>query len=208
MKSWRFRRLVLLGDIFHDLHFQRLTSDSWDFLGHIRKLSNPRRKVEVIWVLGNHDRQAAKVASHLMGIHVCEMFTWLANERRYMAVHGDRFDRVLSDNPILTDAGAALLSFCQRRLSTQGRWPLWMDRKHAHFMRLSKRVAVRAKRFALENSADVIFCGHTHEATHDRPDPVADGLSMIEYVNTGAWIGSPSHFATVDAAGVTLHKVL
>ncbi len=51
-----FRRLVLLGDIFSDLNFRRLTSDHWKFLSRIRKLSNPKRKVEVVWVEGNHDQ--------------------------------------------------------------------------------------------------------------------------------------------------------
>src|SRR4051812_980687 len=51
-----FRRLILLGDIFSDLNFGRLTKDHWKFLGLIRKLSNPRRKIEVVWVEGNHDR--------------------------------------------------------------------------------------------------------------------------------------------------------
>src|ERR1035438_5487861 len=50
-----YRRLILLGDIFADLNFGRLKKEHWKFLGYIRKLSNPKRNVEVIWVEGNHD---------------------------------------------------------------------------------------------------------------------------------------------------------
>jgi len=50
LKQNQFRRLILLGDIFADLNFARLTKEHWKFLGYIRKLSNPKRNVEVIWV--------------------------------------------------------------------------------------------------------------------------------------------------------------
>src|SRR5215467_10420923 len=50
LKEKRFERLILLGDIFADLNFARLTKDHWKFLGCIRKLSNPKRGFEVISV--------------------------------------------------------------------------------------------------------------------------------------------------------------
>ena len=37
----RYRRLILLGDIFADLNFGRLKKEHWKFLGYIRKLSIP-----------------------------------------------------------------------------------------------------------------------------------------------------------------------
>ncbi len=39
LRENRFRRLILLGDIFSDLNFGRLTKAHWKFLGYIRKLS-------------------------------------------------------------------------------------------------------------------------------------------------------------------------
>ena len=47
LKQNQFRRLILLGDIFADLNFARLTKEHWKFLGYIRKLSNAKRNVEV-----------------------------------------------------------------------------------------------------------------------------------------------------------------
>ena len=52
LRENRFRRLILLGDIFSDLNFGRLTKPHWKFLGYIRKLSNPKRGIEVVWVEG------------------------------------------------------------------------------------------------------------------------------------------------------------
>jgi metallophosphoesterase superfamily enzyme len=42
-----FQRLILLGDIFSELNFGPLKKEHWQFLGYIRKLSNPKRQVEV-----------------------------------------------------------------------------------------------------------------------------------------------------------------
>src|ERR1700676_2879764 len=70
LKENRFRRLILLGDIFADLNFRRLTKEHWKFLGFIRKLSNPKRKLEVVWVEGNHDQGLADIMSHLVGVRV------------------------------------------------------------------------------------------------------------------------------------------
>src|SRR3981189_2801141 len=74
LKENRFHRLILLGDIFADLNFRRLTKEHWKFLGFIRKLSNPRHGIEVVWVEGNHDHGLTEVMSHLLGIPVYQEF--------------------------------------------------------------------------------------------------------------------------------------
>jgi len=63
LKETSFRRLILLGDIFCDLNFRRLTKEHWKFLSYIRKLSNPKRNIEVVWVEGNHDHGLSEVMS-------------------------------------------------------------------------------------------------------------------------------------------------
>src|SRR5215813_12291329 len=68
LKAGNFRRLILLGDIFSDLNFRRLKKEHWEFLSCIRKLSNPRRRIEVVWVEGNHDHGLSNLMSHLVGI--------------------------------------------------------------------------------------------------------------------------------------------
>src|SRR6201982_4330990 len=74
LKENRCERLILLGDIFADLNFARLTKDHWKFLGFIRKLSNPKRNVEVVWVEGNHDHGLTNVMSHLVGVRVFQEY--------------------------------------------------------------------------------------------------------------------------------------
>ena len=61
LQSVQFSRLILLGDIFADLNFNRLTKEHWKFLGYIRKLSNPKNDIEVAWVEGNHDHGLTEI---------------------------------------------------------------------------------------------------------------------------------------------------
>jgi metallophosphoesterase superfamily enzyme len=83
-----FRRLILLGDIFSDLNFRRLSKEHWKFLGSIRKLSNPKRGIEVIWVEGNHDKGLSDIMSHLVGIRVYQEYSWVYGGLRHLAIHG------------------------------------------------------------------------------------------------------------------------
>src|SRR5262249_31296705 len=92
LKDIIFRRLILLGDIFADLNFGRLKKEHWQFLGYIRKLSNPKRKVEVIWVEGNHDHGLTDVMSHLVGVKVYQEYAWYYAGQKHLAIHGHQFD--------------------------------------------------------------------------------------------------------------------
>src|ERR1700678_3965336 len=88
----KYRRLILLGDIFADLNFGRLKKGHWKFLSFIRKLSNPKRKVEVVWVEGNHDHGLTEIMSHLVGVRVYQEYRWEYHGKRHLAVHGHQFD--------------------------------------------------------------------------------------------------------------------
>src|SRR5207244_13011835 len=70
LRQQRFRRLILLGDIFSDLNFGRLTKQHEKFLGYIGNLSNPKQQVEVAWVEGNDDHGLTNVISSLVGFKV------------------------------------------------------------------------------------------------------------------------------------------
>ena len=88
LKENRFQRLILLGDIFADLNFARLTKEHWKFLGYIRKLSNPKRNIEVVWVEGNHDHGLTNIMSHLVGVRVYQRYAWQYDGLQHIAIHG------------------------------------------------------------------------------------------------------------------------
>ena len=65
LQDYRFKRLIINGDMFEDLNFKRLTSTHWELLEHIGKLS--RRDVEVVWIEGNHDAKFIEFMSLMIG---------------------------------------------------------------------------------------------------------------------------------------------
>lgn len=200
LRSHRFKRLILLGDIFSDLNFKRLKKEHWQLLSYIRKLSNPKRGVEIVWVEGNHDRGLSEVMSHLVGIKVYEEFIWEYEGRRYLAVHGHQFDRLLVDNAVISQLTSSLYLWIQKcDFGRRRRLSRYLDRVNTSWLRMSPRVAAGAVKLAHARKADYVFCGHTHDALQ----LVEDGVC---YYNTGSWTQSPATFVTINREGVKINR--
>lgn len=199
LKQNRFRRLILLGDIFADLNFRRLTKDHWKFLGHIRKLSNPKRQVEVVWVEGNHDQGLTDIMSHLVGVRVYQEYWWRFRGLHHLAIHGHQFDR-FGVNSVRLNYLGTLLYLQLQKLDFKGK-PVarLIDRLNTRWLRMSPKVASGALFHARVHGADRIFCGHTHAAMHQ----IQDG---IHYYNTGGWTDSAPTYVTIDDEGVRIHE--
>jgi UDP-2,3-diacylglucosamine pyrophosphatase LpxH len=199
LKENRFCRLILLGDIFSDLNFRRLTKEHWKFLGYIRKLSNPKRGIEVVWVEGNHDQGLTEVMSHLVGVKVYQEYLWDFGGRRHLAVHGHQFDRFLVNNWLLSRVNT-FLHLQLQKLDFKGKWfSRFVDRMGTQWLRLSAKVASGAIAHAGLRGVDRIFCGHTHIALYREREGV-------EYYNAGSWTDSTPTFLTVDAEGVRIQE--
>jgi UDP-2,3-diacylglucosamine pyrophosphatase LpxH len=198
LESHRFRRLVLLGDIFADLNFRRLTGDHWKLLSHIRKLSNPRRRVEVVWVEGNHDHGLAQLMSHLVGVPVYERYVWEYAGKRHLAIHGHQFDRFVSRNLLISRLGEKIFYGIQKLDADSKIFSRFLDRMNTRWLRLSDKVAEGALEYARAGNCDRVFCGHTHAAL----TLTRDG---IEYHNSGSWVDARATFLTIDPEGVRTH---
>lgn len=205
LEQWRFDRLILLGDVLHDYGFRNFGADTWALLRHLRDLAC-ERTVEIIWIKGNHDRELDDIVATLTGIRMRESFRWTCGERRYLALHGDRFDRFVTCNRRLSRTISHIYGFCQRRLSRHGRWPAMLDRMHGQLSDIGEQVAVRAARFARRRAADVVVCGHTHEPVHRRFPGGGEGAAAVDYYNAGSWVGRPTSFLAIDHRGVRIER--
>ena len=136
-----FRRLVLLGDIFSDLNFRRLTSDHWKFLSRIRKLSNPKRQVEVVWVEGNHDQGLSQIMSHLVGVPVYQRYVWEYQGKRHLAVHGHQFHPFCRKNEFLSRIGERIFYELQKMEGNRKRISRFIDRINTRWLRMESIVA-------------------------------------------------------------------
>ena len=198
LKQTRFQRLILLGDIFADLNFARLTKDHWKFLGYIRKLSNPKRNIEVVWVEGNHDHGLANIMSHLVGVRVYQSYTWNYQGLRHIAIHGHQFDGFQVNRLTLSRMGTSLYLQLQKLDFKRKPIARLIDRLNTRWLRMSPKVSAGALAYGRCHGADRIFCGHTHEAMK-----VTDGA--IDYYNSGGWVDSRLTYLTIDEHGVQIH---
>jgi UDP-2,3-diacylglucosamine pyrophosphatase LpxH len=193
LSSTAFNRLILLGDIFADLNFRRLTSEHWKLISLIRKLSNPKRGVEVVWVEGNHDIGFTQVMEHLIGVRVYQRYTWNWAGQKCIAMHGHQFDGLYADgklpwfNGFITEIHLRL-----QKLGILKKWlPIVLDKFHTHYGRLTQKVAKGAIDAAIKERAKYIFCGHTHDPHHE--------LHLgVEYWNTGCWVSDAATYITLN----------
>ncbi|MGA3196849.1 MAG: UDP-2,3-diacylglucosamine diphosphatase [Terriglobales bacterium] len=200
LQETSYRRLILLGDIFADLNFGRLKKEHWKFLGYIRKLSNPKRKVEVVWVEGNHDHGLTEIMSHLVGVRVYQEYQWNYLGLRHIAVHGHQFDSFVVKNVRFNYWFGTLLYLQLQKWDSKNKaLTRFLDRLGTRWQRLSEKVAEGALAHAKHHQAERIFCGHTHVALH-KHEPGAD------YYNCGAWIDARPTYITVGEDGVRIHE--
>ncbi len=199
LKSARFERLILLGDIFADLNFARLTKEHWKFLGLIRKLSNPKRKIEVVWVEGNHDHGLTDIMSHLVGVRVYENYEWNYRGLRHVAIHGHQFDGFQVNRVRLSRLGTSLYLQLQKLDFKSKPIARLIDRLNTRWLRMSPKVAAGALEYARHHGADRIFCGHTHEAIHQSQEG-------IHYYNSGGWVDARLTYITIDEQGVQIRE--
>jgi len=199
LKETRFQRLILLGDIFADLNFARLTKEHWKFLGLIRKLSNPKRRIEVVWVEGNHDHGLADIMSHLVGVRVYQHYEWEYRGLRHIAIHGHQFDGFQVNRLRLSRLGTSLYLMLQKLDFKKKPIARLIDRLNTRWLRMSPKVATGALTYARHHHADRVFCGHTHEAAHLEQDG-------INYYNSGGWVDSRLTYLTIDEEGVQIHE--
>jgi len=198
LKSWRFRRLILLGDIFDDLNFKRLRKSHWKVLSYLRKVA---KRSEVIWVKGNHDAQFFDFIASLMGVEAHDEYAFHLGGKPILCVHGDRFDRILMQNPLMSVVAGRVYQIIQRFDGRRQRMSRFIKRSSKGWLKVSRKVAESALDYARKRGAQAIFCGHTHQAmTYE-----ARGLS---YYNTGCWTDIPATFATIDGRGeIEIHEV-
>ncbi len=202
LRENQYRRLILLGDIFADLNFGRLKKEHWKFLGYIRKLSNPKRNIEVVWVEGNHDHGLTEIMSHLVGVRVYQEYRWEYQGLRHIAVHGHQFDRFLVKNVRFNYWFGTLLYLQLQKWDTKNKaLSRFLDRLGTRWQRLSEKVTDGALAHARHQHAARIFCGHTHAAMEHH-----DYEHGIDYYNCGAWIDARPTYITVGEEGVLIHE--
>jgi UDP-2,3-diacylglucosamine pyrophosphatase LpxH len=198
LQDYRFKRLIINGDMFEDLNFKRLTSTHWELLEHIGKLS--RRDVEVVWIEGNHDAKFIEFMSLMIGIPAHLEYEWEVNGRKFVALHGHQFDGFLTKKAVLGRLCASFYTWLQGMLSSS-LFDLLALRIADKWLRATEQITRLAIDHAVAERRDVIVCGHTHFVHNIKEQGV-------EYFNSGCWNNTPSSLFIVQNDGSSQLKVI
>jgi UDP-2,3-diacylglucosamine pyrophosphatase LpxH len=185
------KQLFINGDIFNSWNLARLTKLHWKVLGRIRSLSD---HIEIHWINGNHDGPA-EIVSHLLGVDVEKERILISGNKKILLLHGDVFDKFITDHPILTWIGDTIYSFLQKID------PSFFIAKKAKlgsktFLRCSELIRTKAVEYAKKKHCDVVCCGHTHLAVAE--------VNEISYYNSGCWTEPPCTYLTVKDGQIEL----
>lgn len=196
LRNYKFRKLILLGDIFESLNFNQLREDDWKFISLVGKLS---KQSKVRWVEGNHDFGLSKIFGAMLGAKVYKVYKWQFGGKKYLAIHGHQFDNFLVNNLFLSYLLGWIYNLIQVVDFDDKRISHFVKRSSKGWLRLSGKVAKRAILYAKFRRVDYIFCGHTHKATEKHQGD-------IYYYNSGCWTDVPSTYITIDHDNIKIHK--
>lgn len=184
--------LVLNGDIFDNLKFNRLKKSHWKILKKIRHLSN---ETNVVWVYGNHDRNA-EVIAHLIGIkfvreHIIEVLG-----KKIIITHGDQFDAFIEKYPISTKIADNCYRMIQKFDRFCGNDYLFskkIKRSSKTFLGASETLSRNAREYCKNKNCHAIICGHTHKACD-----LTNLETGIQYSNSGCWTEAVCHYVLIN----------
>jgi len=216
MSKFRFRRLILNGDIFDHLNFEfevktrhlrdgqvprtkkhRLKKSHLKALS-ISGLSKPENDCEVIWIEGNHDEGISHILSSLIGATVYDEYRWEFAGKKCLAVHGDQFDEFYRDHFNLVEWGTWAYQSLQTLGPTTDPICLYLKNNSKHYARAINIVAGGAAKYAAEKGADAIFCGHTHHPEHKK-------IGNVGYYNSGTMQSNIGSCITLGGEGIRIH---
>jgi UDP-2,3-diacylglucosamine pyrophosphatase LpxH len=129
-----------------------------------------------------------------------DKFVFESGGRRVLCVHGEAWDRFLTDHPVLSNV-ADWFYLRMQRMSR--RMAVSAKRGSKTFLRCAERVREQATEYGRAKGADVVICGHTHHAE----TPLGLNPATPAYFNTGCWTDHHCHYLTVKDGVVRLEEV-
>lgn len=197
LKSTEAERYYLIGDIIDGWMMRKKVY--WpqlhnNVVQYFLKLS--KRDHQVIYVTGNHDEFLREYSGTVMGnIQVVDEAMHLGvDDQRYIVMHGDQFDMVVTNAKWLAYIGGWAydilielntgLQWVFRKLNLQGfslsAWAKHSVKEAVNFIGDYESVV---SDYAVKKSASGIICGHIHFAN-------IRTINNVKYMNTGDWVES------------------
>jgi UDP-2,3-diacylglucosamine pyrophosphatase LpxH len=190
LKSWKFNRLIILGDLMASSNLGKLMPEEWKLLKLISKYVNDG--IEVVWVEGNHDIGAIDPLGHLLGVTTCETYEWNWFGKKCIAVHGHQFDNIIGGvfAHFISWVYLELLRFTWLKKHF-GEEISVISRK---WQRIVPDVAKGCFELASKNNKQIVLAGHTHFYQMIKDN-------NITYINTGCFVEDRSSLVALMETG-------
>jgi UDP-2,3-diacylglucosamine pyrophosphatase LpxH len=193
-----FDRLIVNGDTVNDLNLRKLRPAHWAVIAQLREVAQKRM---LVLIRGNHDGAAhanltfgpLDVLATLLGVELHEEYPLEAAGRRYLVLHGDRFDPTLHW-PAVTDTADWCYQSAQR---VNRRMARWLKHRAKRMGGVLERVKRRSVDYARGLGYDGVIAGHTHFCDDEHIDGV-------HYLNSGCWTDRPCSYVRVERGRVVL----
>ena len=197
LEHTKAENIILNGDIIDGWSLRRKggwTPAHTRFVQLILK-RNEDRESQIVYTRGNHDDLLGRFLPLSFGsIKIVEDTIYLTAHGPYLVVHGDVFDAVTSNHPVLShigDVGYQTLLKINRFTNAIRRWLGMENFSFSKMIKKKVKEAVNAmSRFeehvealALKRGCVGIICGHIHTAADKQ-------IGRIHYMNSGDWVES------------------
>lgn len=197
LKNSECETLYLVGDIVDNWALKRSwfwTQENNNVIQKILRLA--RKGTKVIYIPGNHDEQFRSFCGQNFGVVAIkrEAIHRGADGRRYLVLHGDKFDGVVLNAKWLAHLGSWAYETAMRvnvivnrirRLLRMRYWSLsaYLKRRVKSSIEFIGNYEDALARAARESNAQGVICGHIHTAEFRDVDGIL-------YGNCGDWVES------------------
>ncbi len=215
LETIEFEKLILVGDIVDGWALSRGSKLKKNHTKLIRKfLKLSEKKIEIIWLRGNHDDFLSDIIPYSMGnIHIKEDYVLKTkNGKDYYIFHGDAFDVFVTKMGWIAKIGSIGYDIA-----------LWLNRWYNRYRKrmgkpyfsLSKKIKNSVKKatnfinsfedvisdMAKQKGYDGVICGHIHHPE----DKVING---VHYINCGDWVENLTYVIEDYDGNLTVHSFI
>lgn len=196
LKNNECETLYLVGDIIDGWALGRKWYWNGDYNLFVQKILRKSRKgTKIIYLPGNHDEFLRSFGNSLdLGnIEIKnEVIHTSPNGKRYLVIHGDVFDGILSSMKFISHIGSFMYDVILHMNSFLNKVRNWFGLDYwslSHYLKVNTKEAVKfcvkfehtLADIAKSRGVDGVICGHIHY-------PCQKMINDIEYHNTGCWI--------------------
>jgi UDP-2,3-diacylglucosamine pyrophosphatase LpxH len=196
LRTFDCQTLYVVGDLIDIWAMQRGVYWKQEHSDVIQKILRKGRKgSSVIYIPGNHDERITDFTGDYANVHIQPRAIHITQTgRRLLVVHGHELDTVVQNMGWLAhvgDVGYQLLLHLNtpvnffRRLFGFGHWSLsaYVKSSVKNVVNFIGSFEESMVRFASDEGAQGIICGHIHTAAIRR-------IKGLDYYNTGDWVES------------------